>query len=73
MDLFSIRLNKKGPDLVPYILSSLDDDALRAFNTFPLTEEQQKDPKEIYSCFETLLDISKPNFRAARLDYFYLR
>ncbi|ELU01687.1 hypothetical protein CAPTEDRAFT_214886 [Capitella teleta] len=66
-------LKKKQDKLVPYILKSLDDAGLKAYNAFQLSEEDKKNPAKIYEKFEELLNISKPNFRAARLDYFYMR
>ena len=63
----------RNEDLQYFIQEALDDDGLRAFNSFGLTEEEQKVPDNIFKCFETRFNISKPNFRAARLDlhFFY--
>ena len=73
MGIYSLTTGKTGEALVPFILRALDDEALKAYNSFQLTPEQAKVPENIYKKFEELLNISKPNFRAARLDYFYLR
>ncbi|ELU13661.1 hypothetical protein CAPTEDRAFT_190238 [Capitella teleta] len=42
-------------------------------NISELSEEDKKNPAKIYEKFEELLNIFRPNFRAARLDYFYMR
>jgi hypothetical protein len=73
MDIFSQTTEKTQDKLVPYILKSLDDAGLKAYNAFQLSEEDKKNPAKIFEKFEELLNISKPNFRAARLDYFYMR
>ena len=72
MMIFSQTQNKKDAALVPYILQGLDDEGLKIFNSFNLTEAQLKEPKNIFNKFEERLKISKPSFRAARLDlHFY--
>ena len=38
-----------------------------------MTDADRRDPTRIYETFEEVLNISKTNFRATRLDYFYLR
>ncbi|ELU10408.1 hypothetical protein CAPTEDRAFT_208441 [Capitella teleta] len=73
MDIFSQTTEKTQDKLVPYIVKSLDDAGLKAYNVFQLSEEDKKNPAKIYEKFEELLNISRPNFRAERLDYFYMR
>lgn len=58
--------------MVPYLLQSLDYEGLKIFNSFNLSAEEMKVPANIYKKFEERLNISKPNFRTARLDlHFY--
>ncbi|KAK6175812.1 hypothetical protein SNE40_014200 [Patella caerulea] len=72
MNIYSSTTGKTGEKLVPYILEALDDDCLKIFNTFDLTQDERKNPDAIFQKFEERLKISKPNFRAARLDlHFY--
>lgn len=73
MEIYSGVTGKKDADLVPYILQGLDDEGLKMYNTFILTDEEKKQPKKIYEKFEERLNILKPNFRTARLDlhFFY--
>ena len=72
MDLFAQVSNKTGEDLVPYILQCLDDEGLKIYNTFDLTVDEKKKPEKIYEKFEERLNISKPNFRTARLDLHFV-
>ncbi|KAK6183342.1 hypothetical protein SNE40_010842 [Patella caerulea] len=72
MNIYSSTTGKTGEKLVPYILEALDDDGLKIFNTFDLTQDKRKNPDAIFQKFEERLKISKPNFRAARLGlHFY--
>lgn len=54
------------------ILSAIDDERLRRYNSWVLTEEQKKDPKHIWQCFEAQLEGSAENLCAAclHLDHF---
>ena len=70
MDIFSTTTGKRGEDLVPYILKGLDNTGLKAYNAFDMTHADRRDPTRIYEKFEEVLNISKTNFRATRLDYF---
>ncbi|KAK6170572.1 hypothetical protein SNE40_018935 [Patella caerulea] len=72
INIYSSTTAKTGEKLVPFILEALDDDGLKIFNTFDLTQDERKNPDAIFQKFEERLKISKPNFRAARLDlHFY--
>ena len=73
LELFSQITGKAGADLVPHILDGLDDEGLKIFNSFNLTPDQRRIPENIFTRFEARLKITKPNFRAARLDlHFFL-
>ena len=71
MNIYFQINGKKGEEQIPYILKASNDEGLRRYNTFQFTEEEKKDPKNIWSRFEDQLRITKPNFRAARLDLHY--
>ena len=55
-----------------YIVEALDDEGLKMFNSFGLTDDELKVPSNIFAKFEERLKISKPNFRAARLELHFL-
>ena len=72
MEIYSQITNKKNENLVPYILQGLDDEGLKIYNAFNLTAAERTNPQRIFEKFEERLKITKPNFRAARLDlHFY--
>ena len=68
---FSITV-KKDENQIPFILKGCEDEGLRRYNTFKLSEEDKKKPDVLWSRFEEQLKISRPNFRAARLDLHYM-
>ena len=72
MSIYFSITGRKEEQQVPYILKGADDEGLRRFNTFKLSDEEQKVPKNIWDKFEAQLQVSKLNFRAARLDLHYL-
>jgi hypothetical protein len=71
--LFAKTEGIRDQDLSSYIQQALDDDGLKIYNSFRLSEENAANPEHIFKQFEDRLNISKPNFRAARLDlhFFY--
>lgn len=72
IDIYSQVTDIKNEALVPHILQGLDDEGLKIYNSFTLTDAQKKSPQAIFEKFEERLKINKPNFRAARLDlHFY--
>ena len=71
MNIYFQINGKKGEEQIPYILKASNDEGLRRYNTFQFTEQEKKDPKLLWSRFEDQLRITKPNFRAARLDLHY--
>lgn len=70
---FSIK-KISGAAEVPYILRGVDDEGLRRYNSWSLTEDQKKNPEHIWKCFEAQLE-PDVNFRVARLQlhYYYQR
>ena len=56
---------------VPYILRGVDDEGLRRYNTWGLTDAQKKNPQVIWTRFEQTLAPSE-NFRISRLKLHHL-
>jgi hypothetical protein len=73
LQIFSDVTGKKDKTLTPYLLQGLDDEGLKIYNSFSLSEDDKKDPSKILKEFEDRLQINKPNFRASRLElhFFY--
>ena len=63
---------KKGKEQIPYILQGSSDEGLRRYNTFKFNEGEKDNPKILWSKYEEQLKITKPNYRAARLDLHYM-
>ena len=70
VELFFIIKNITGEKQVPYILRGVEDEGLRRYNSWTLTDGQRKDPVYIWKCFEEQLEPAE-NYRVARLKLHY--
>ena len=68
---FQIK-NIEGENQIAYILRGVDDEGLKRYNSWTLTDAEKKKPEEIWKRFKEQLEPSE-NFRVARLKlhYFY--
>ena len=59
-----------GEQQVPYILRAVEDEGLKRYNSWTLTETEKKDPSHLWACFTSQLEPSQ-NFHVARLKLHY--
>ena len=71
VQIFSAKSGKTKEKLVPYILDALGDEGLEMFNAMSFSDEDKKDQGKILEKFKERLNITQPNFRAARLELHY--
>lgn len=51
MEIYSKTTGLEDECLVPYVLEALDDKGLKAYNSFNLTADEQKQPETIFLKF----------------------
>ena len=70
VELYFLLKKITGEKQIPYILWGVDDEGLKRYNSWTLTDDERKDPKEIWRQFKAQLEPVE-NFRVAHLKLHY--